>query len=299
MNHRLADALNSGRLIVMAQCLPPCGSDRDAFMTLSDTLPSNLDAIVVADNPDRIRASAFSVAAMLSKTKEASVVLSMATRDRNRLALMSDVLGAAALNIAGILCISGNHQSLGICAQAAAAHDLDSTQFVQAMKKLILHGSGLNGKEMEPPLEIQIGTTVHPYLEPMELNLLRLKKKVSVGADFVLTQAIFDLEHFTQWMNSVRATGLDKRTAIIPSVLPLAGVKEARALQQSRIFGPIDDSIIDRIGMAADPAGEGVAIASEIAIQLKAIPGVRGIHILSGGCESLAGEVIKQAKLKT
>jgi methylenetetrahydrofolate reductase (NADPH) len=295
--NRFAEALTSGRLIVTAECLPPRGSDTDAIKRLSSLLPSNLDAIVVADNPDTIRSSAWSTAAMLAKEKRASIVLSMATRDRNRIGLMSDALGAAALNIAAILCMSGNHQSLGICPQAAAANDIDSIQFTQAMKRMILHGSGLNGRELEPRLKLQIGATAHPYMRPMELNLLRLKKKISVGADFLLTQAVFDLDGFNQWMEAVREAGLDKRTAIIPSVLPLTCVMKAEELRHCQTYGPIGDAIVARISKAEDAAREGVAIAAEVATRLKDMPGVRGIHILSGGCESLVAEVIERAEL--
>lgn len=295
--NKLAEALNSGRLVVTAECLPPRGSDAEAIRTLASVLPPELDAVVVADNPDRIRGSAFASAILLSKETRASVILSMATRDRNRIALMSDALGAAALNIAAILCVTGNHQSLGVCPQASAANDLDSVQFTQAMKKMVLYGSGLNGKELEPKLNLQIGATAHPYMRPMELNLLRLKKKIVVGADFLLTQAVFNLSGFSEWLDAVRAAGLDKRTAIIPSVLPLCSVEQAKELQRYPTYGPIDDSVVDRIAKAADPASEGVAIAAEIAGSLKDMPGVRGIHILCGGCESLAGEVIKRAKI--
>lgn len=297
MTNKFSAALDSGRLIVTAECLPPCGSDADAVRMLSSTLPSGLDAIVVADNPDRIRGSAFSTAAMLSKEKKSGIILSMATRDRNRIALMSDALGAAALDIDAIFCMSGNHQSLGICPQAAAANDLDSVQFTQAMKKMILYGSGLNGKELEPRLDLQIGATAHPYMRPLDLNILRLKKKIAVGADFLITQAVFDLEGFAEWLDAVRAAGLDKRTAIIPSVLPLSSVGRAKELQRSQTYGPIRDAFIARITKSADAAKEGVAIASERASRLKNMPGVRGIHILCGGCESLAAAVIEQAGL--
>jgi methylenetetrahydrofolate reductase (NADPH) len=295
--NKFAEALISGRLIVTAECLPPRGSDAGAIRLLSSALPSSLDAVVVADNPDSIRSSALSTAAILAKERRSSVVLSMATRDRNRIGLMSDALGAAALNIAAILCMSGNHQSLGICPQAAAANDIDSIQFTQAMKKMILHGSGLNGQELQPRLELQIGVTAHPYMRPMELNLLRLKKKIAVGADFLFTQAVFDPEGFSQWMEAVRAIGLDKRTAIIPSVLPLTGVEKAEEFNRCQTYGPIGDDILARLGKAANPAKEGVTIAAEMARWLKDVPGIRGIHILSGGCESLAAEVIRQGGL--
>jgi len=281
--NRLGKALISGRVIKTAQCLPPAGADPADFKALADTLPTELDAVIVADNPDRIRGSAFSAAAMLCRETQASVILSMSTRDRNRIALMSDALGAAALNVEGILCVSGNHQSMDICPEAAAANDIDSVQFVQAMKKLVLHGTGLNGRQMEPELKLQVGAAAHPYMRPMELNLLCHKKKISVGADFLITQAVFDLEGFREWMDAVCALDLDKRTAIIPSVLPLTSAERARELQQSRACGPIGDAVIARLRNSADAAKEGIAIAAEMAAKLKGIPGVRGINILSGG----------------
>ncbi len=293
--NRFAEALMSGRLILTAECLPPRGSDPEAVRLFSSMMPQTVDAFVVADNPDVIRGSAFSAARILATEGCTSVILSMATRDRNRIALLSDALGAAALNIDAILCMSGNHQSIGICSQAAAANDLDSVQFTQAMKKLVLYGQGVNGKTVEPGLELQVGATTHPYLRPLELSLLRLKKKVQAGADFVFTQAVFDFEKFSEWVGGVRAAGFDKRTAIIASVLPLASIEKARELQAAQTYGPIPESIVARISGAAQPSREGAVIAAETVRRLKEVPEIRGIHILNGGSDSLMLEVIQHA----
>jgi methylenetetrahydrofolate reductase (NADPH) len=153
----------------------------------------------------------------------------------------------------------------------------------------------MDGKEMVPRLDLQIGAAAQPFMQPLDLSLLRLKKKITVGADFLMTQAVFDLDGFVRWMEAVRATGLDKRTAIIPSVLLLTSVEGARELQRSQAYGPIGDDIIARLSRASNAAREGVAIASEIASRLKDMPGIRGIHIFCGGCEALAADVIKQA----
>jgi methylenetetrahydrofolate reductase (NADPH) len=139
--------------------------------------------------------------------------------------------------------LSGDHQSLGDCPQAAGVYDIDSVQFVQVLKRL----------------GCLVGAAAHPFLQPIELNLLRLRKKVAAGADFVLTQAVTDLDGFVRWMDAVRAAGLDERVAIL--------------------------------------AGVAAAGGGEMALQLKAVPGVRGIHVFSGGCESLAAGVIQQAGL--
>jgi methylenetetrahydrofolate reductase (NADPH) len=293
--NKFSRALLSDRLIVTAECLPPRGSDPEAVRRLSSMLPSSLDAVVIGDNPDQIRSSAFSAAMILGKEGRPSVILSMATRDRNRIALLSDVMGAAALDIAAILCMSGSHQSSGVCPQAAAANDLDSVQFTQAMKKMILDGAEFHSRDHAPKLKFQVGAVAHPYLRPMDLNLICLKKKIVAGADFLMTQAVFDIAAFRQWMDAVRAAGLENRTAIFATVLPLAGVERALELQRRQTYGPIADHVIDRIRKAGDAAEEGAAIAAEMAAQLKDIPGVRGVHILSGGCESVAAAVMGRA----
>jgi methylenetetrahydrofolate reductase (NADPH) len=292
--NRFGDALSSGRLLLTAEYLPPRGSDADAVKLFSSAIPRDIDAVIVADNPDVIRSSALSAAVLLTRERRAGVVLTMTTRDRNRIALFSDALGAAALNVDAILCLSGDHQSLGVCPQAAAANDLDAVQFTRSMKNMVLHGSMLSGKQLEPRIELQVGATAHPYMRPIDLNLLLLKKKITAGADFLVTQAVFDLDGFSQWMESVCESGLDKRTAIFPSVLPLPDVKTARKLQLSQTYGPIPEEIVARLSRARDAAEEGVTIAAETATQLKSMAGIRGIHIL-GGCESMVSAFIQKA----
>ncbi|MEJ2109970.1 MAG: methylenetetrahydrofolate reductase [Acidobacteriota bacterium] len=288
-------ALNSGRLVVTAECLPPRGSDGEAVRNFSDSLPKNLDAVVVADNPDAIRSSALSAASLMRKSGRESVILAMNTRDRNRLALMSDALGAAALGVSAILCVTGNHQSIDICPQAGSANDLDSVQFIQALKNMILHGTGLGGNKLDPKPNLQVGAIAHPFMLPLGLNMLRMKKKVLAGADFLITQAVFDFDVFEKWMDAMRQAGFDKRVAIIPSVLALEDATEAKELQERGIYGPISDETVKRIQEAANPEDEGIAIASETAAKLKGLPGVRGIHILNSGRASLVADVIKRA----
>jgi methylenetetrahydrofolate reductase (NADPH) len=255
---KLAQALASGRLAITAECQPPRSGDAAAIRQLSAALPPGLDAVVVADNPDGIHGSALACAAILAAEGHATA-LSMVTRDRNRIALESDALGAAACGIDAILCLSGDHQSLGACPQAAGVYDIDSVQFAQALNRMRREGLDFNGRKVDSMPGWLLGAAAHPGLEPVELNLLRLRKKVAAGADFVLTQAVTDLAGFTRWMDSVREAGIDQHVAII------AGV---------------------------EAAGGG-----EMAAQLKSVPGVRGIHIFSGGCESLAAGVIQQAGL--
>jgi methylenetetrahydrofolate reductase (NADPH) len=278
-----SQALASGRPVLTAECVPPHSGDAEAVKRLSAILPAALNAVVVADNPDEIHGSSLACAALLARDGR-EAVLSMVTRDRNRIALESDALGASALGIGAILCLSGNHQSLGVCPEAAGANDVDSIQLEQIVK-----GLGLD--------DVAIGAVAHPHQQPVELNLLRLKKKIAAGADFLLTQPVFELGAFAQWMDAVRAAGLDQRVAIIASVLLLTSADQAEILRQRRTYGPIDEALVARMAGVSDPAKEGLEMAAATAAQLKKLPGVRGIHILCGGCEELAGQVISAAGL--
>jgi methylenetetrahydrofolate reductase (NADPH) len=292
----LGEKLRSGKPVLTAECLPPRGGGAAAIQKLAAALPKNLDAVVVADNPDEVRGSATACAVLLAG-QGLETVVSLVTRDRNRIALEAEVLGASALGIQNFLVLSGNHQSLGVSPQAAGVFDVDSIQFTLALKTMRDEGVDLEGQKLEAAPPCVLGSIAHPYLRPMELNLLRLKKKVKAGAQFVLTQAVFDVAGFTQWLDAVRAAGLDKQVAILASVLPMTGVEKAKVLQARQTYGPIGDDVIARLAKAADPAQEGLALAVQAAAKVKGLAGVRGIHILSGGCEAVAAQVIKEAGL--
>lgn len=283
-------------MALTAECFPPRGCDPQAVKKLAACFPPAVDAVVVADNAEEVRSSALACAALLAR-ENLQPVLTLVTRDRNRIALQSDVLGAAALGVGGILCLTGEHQSLQLNPQAAGTYDIDSVQLCQAIQRLGQEGVDFAGKKLEAAPELLLGAAAHPYLRPMELNLLRLKKKSKAGASVLLTQAVFDLSGFSEWMKAVQAAGLDKQVAILASVLPLRSVEQARTLQAKKTYGPVGDDVIARLSKAADPAKEGVAICVENAKALKAMAGVRGIHILCGGFEESAQQIIREAGL--
>ncbi len=293
--NNFAHKLTSGQPVVTAECLPPRSADSEAVKRLAAGLPESLDAVVVSDSSSELHGSSLGCAALLAQQGR-TTILTMLTRDRNRVALESDALAAASLGVKGILALSGDHQSLGLNPKAACAYDIDSIQFAKMLKDPAL-GWDSKGRSLDPKPELLVGAVAHPYIQPAELNLIRLKKKAAAGADFLLAPAIFDLAGFKQWLSLVCTAGIDKKTAILASVLPLTSVEQANHLKERRGGSPIGDAVIARLASAADAAGEGVALAAEIAGELKTLPGIRGIHILSGGCESLAREVIKGAGL--
>jgi methylenetetrahydrofolate reductase (NADPH) len=259
-------------------------------------MPKSVDAVVVSDNRNQVRSSALACAALLAAEK-IEPVLSIVTRDRNRIALESDVLGASALGIKSFLCMSGSHPSLGASPNAAGAYDIDSTQLAQAISTLASDGVGISGRKVDPAPEAFVLALAHPHLGPIELNVLGLKKKVAAGAKALVTDAVFDVAAFERWMAAVRAAGIEKQAAIVASVLPLASADAASDLRRSRAYGPIPDDVVARMRAASDPAKEGLAIAVDLARRLKSVAGVRGINILSGGHESVVPELIAAAGL--
>jgi len=293
---KLAETLRNGKWALTAECLPPRGASAAAVKKMAAAFPRVLDAVVVADHPDEAGGSAMACAALLA-AEGIEPVLSMVTRDRNRVALEADVLGAVALGVQGFLCLSGSHPTLGDRPQAAGVFDMDSIQFSLALKTMRDEGLDFAGQKLGAAPQYVLGAVAHPYLRPMELNLLRLKKKVQAGAQFLLTQAVFDLAGFEQWLDAVRAAGLDREVAILASVLPLTSVEKAKQWQARPTYGPVGDACVARLSKAADPAKEGLALCVQTAARLKGLPGVRGVHILSGGSENLAAQVIKEAGL--
>jgi len=286
---KLADALRSGRLALTGEYVSPPSADGAVIRKQVASFAPGLDAVVVADNHEGIGASALACSSILA-AEGVEPILAISTRDRNRIALQSDVLGAAMLGVRNILCLSGEHQSLSGCPEAAGAFDIDSTQLIQALTKMRDEGVFLGGKALESRPPLLVGAAAHPYLRPLELALIGLRKKVEAGAEFLVTQPVFDLEGFAHWMKAVREAGLHERTHIVAGVRPLASVEEAE-----RLRAPAD--LTARLRESSDPIREGIRVCAEIAVQVKAIEGVRGIHILSGGSDDAVASVIQQAGL--
>ena len=294
--NRLADKLGSGGFALTAACLPPHDADAATIKKLAGYFPAALDGVVVADNPSKVRGSALACAALLANEK-IEPMLSLITRDRNRIALESDVLGAAALGVRNFLCLTGAHQSLGTFPQAAGAFDIDAIQLCQALSQMTSQGVDFQGNKLPSSPNFGIAVAVHPYMRPVELAVLQAKKKIAAGAQVLLTDPIFDLASFEQWMQGMRAAGLDKKAAIVASLLPLQSVAQAEFLKARSGFAPIGDDVIARLKGSSDAARTGIAIVAEIAAKVKGISGVRGIHILSDGCEPSVPKIIQEARL--
>jgi len=286
---KLAQALRSGKLALTAEYVPPPGADRVVIRKQAVSFSPALDAVVVADNHTEINACPLAFASILA-AEGVEPVLTVSTRDRNRIALQSDVLGAAMHGIANVLCLSGDHQSLSVCPEAAGAFDIDSVQLIQALATMRDEGILVGGKPLQSRPALFIGAAAYPDLRPLELALITLRKKVAAGAEFLLTQPVFDVEEFAAWMSAVRNAGLHERAHIIASVCPLASADQAER-------PGVPDALAARLSESTDPARDGTRVCADIAGRLKGVEGVRGIHFLSGGSDDIVANIIQQAGL--
>jgi methylenetetrahydrofolate reductase (NADPH) len=194
-----------------------------------------------------------------------------------------------------VLCLSGYHQALTGCPDSANVYDIDSIQLIAALKKMVDEGVMMDGTGMVGSFDMLPGAAASPDLKPMALNMIRLSKKVAAGAAFIQTQAVFDVDNFGEWIAAAKAEGITERTAILAGVLPLRSAEEAESLHEKYTEMVIPDSIIQRIKHAGDDAAqekEGQAVCIETIKRLKALDGLRGVHILSGGRERMIPDII-------
>ena len=282
--------------MLTAECVPPASSDPEAVKKLASQFPPALDAVVVSDNHHETRGSALACAALLA-AQNVEPVLPLSTRDKNRVALESDVLGASALGVKNFLCMTGLHQSLGANSQAGSVYDVDATQLVEAIGKMADQGLGINGRKLDNVPELFVGATAHPFLSPLELSVLQLKKKVLAGVDVVWTDPVFDVSGFEVWMQAVRASGLDKKVAIIASVLLLQSPEQAAMIRKMPTGKGINDVMIERLRQPTNGTSAGLTICAETIAAIKGIVGVRGVHLLTGGSVALANQIISTARL--
>jgi len=298
MNYRsnLERVLSKGKLAVTAEIGPPKGSDPDKITQKGEITKGCADAFNVTDNQTAVvRMSSMASSCILLKMG-LEPVMQITCRDRNRIALQSDVLGASAIGIKNILCITGDHQSFGNHPESKGVYDIDSIQFIQTIKNMRdieVFQSGdkiLSGKP-----DIFIGAAANPFADPYEFRVDRLEKKIEAGADFIQTQSIFNVNKFNIWMDEVRSRGLDRKVHIIAGVTPL---KSLRMTDRMRFHVPgvdIPEHVANRMKNSGDPKREGYEIALELINDIKKIKGVHGLHITALFWEDIIPSLVRES----
>jgi methylenetetrahydrofolate reductase (NADPH) len=296
---KLAKKIETGDFIITAECAPGATAAGATAEAALKSLGSKPVAVNIADNQHGVALSSVAASAVAVKSG-VEPVLQMVTRDRNRIAIQSDLLGAASLGIKNVLCLSGYHQTLIGYPESANVFEIDSTQFVELATQMSEKGVLADGTKIDGQFSMLVGAVANPFLKPLELNLFRLGKKIEAGARFIQTHAVFDIETFKLWLDAVCKAGLNKKVAILASVYPLESAAEAQKLRDTYAEFRIPDKVIERLKQAGDAGAqkkEGLAICVETIKQLKALEGLRGIHILSGGKESVVPGIVAAAGL--
>jgi methylenetetrahydrofolate reductase (NADPH) len=297
VDSKLATLLETADFIVTAEHTPGKTAAGAATETALKAMGAKPVVVNMSDNPHGIGMSSAAAAAVAVKCG-AEPVLQMITRDRNRIALQSDLLGAASLGIRNVLCLSGYHQTLTGCPESANVFDVDSTQFIELTTRMCENGVLVDGTKIDGPFSMLVGAAANPFLKPLELNLLRLSQKIEAGARFIQTHAVFDLDAFGQWLDAARQAGLTRKAAILAGVFPLESASEAQHLRDTYAEFHIPDEIIGRLKAAGNDARkQGLAICVETIRKLKGMEGLRGIHVLSGGKEALVPEILAASGL--
>ena len=295
----LEKILAAGHLAVTSECGPPRGAVPEKVKEKAEKLRGYVDAINVTDNQTAmVRMSSFA-ACLIIRQMGLHPILQMVTRDRNRLAMQSDILGAYSHGINTMLCLSGDHPCFGDHPMAANVYDLDSIQFIQMVKNMRDEGKFQGGDEILNPPKMFIGAAANPFADPFELRVARLAKKVKAGADFIQTQCIYDLPRFEKWMQGVRDRGLHEKIHILAGVTPFKSAGMAKYMKNKVPGMSVPDEMIKRMdGVPKDKqAEEGLNICVETMQRLKEIKGVRGFHIMAIEWEEKVPEIVKRAGL--
>jgi methylenetetrahydrofolate reductase (NADPH) len=295
----LRERLASGSFAVTAEISPPRGASTDPITKAAALLRDWVDAVNVTDNQGsnvRLASWAGSLAALAAGLEP---VMQMTCRDRNRIALQSDLLGASALGIRNVLVMTGDHPKFGDHPGAKPVFDLDSIQLLWALRTMRDQATLLSGRTLDPAPECFLGAVENPFAPPADFRADRLGKKVAAGAQFVQTQFVFDVPAFGRWLAQVRDLGLHERCAILAGV---GAVRSLRALDYMRDKVPgvhVPDEVYRRLrAVPADRvAAEGTRLAAEIVEQVREMPGVAGVHLLVAGNERAVPAILDGAGL--
>ena len=295
---RLEKILEKGLFAVTGELGPPKGNNIEVIKKKADLLRGFVDAVNVTDNQTAIvRMSSIATSSHLVGMG-LEPVMQMVTRDRNRIAMQSDIFGATSLGIKNMLCLTGDHHTFGNQVDAKNVHDLDSVQMIDCVRTLRDKGTLLGGEEkIDGKVDLFIGAAENPFGDPFEFRAVRLGKKAAAGVDFIQTQCIYDMNRFKEWMKMVRDRGLHEKVHVLAGVTPLKSAGMARYMAKNVSGIIIPDDIIDRIAKAPKPAEEGIKFCVEQIQELREIEGVHGVHIMAIEWEQMISRITEMAGL--
>jgi len=296
---KLEKILSAGHLAVTSECGPPRGSDPEAITKKAEMIRDHVDAINITDNQTSVTRLCSLASCIHLKKMGVEPTLQMVTRDRNRIALQSDILGAASFDIYNILCLSGDHQHFGDCPQGQNVFDIDSMQLIQTVRFMRDEGKFLGGDEIKRPPQMFVGAAANPFADPFEIRVPRLAKKIAAGVEFIQTQCIYNLEKFELWLKQARDRGLHEKACILAGVTPFKSAGMAKYMK-NRVPGmDVPDEVVKRMsGVPKEKqAQEGINICVETIQRLKEVEGVKGFHIMAIEWEEKVPEIVERGGL--
>ena len=291
----LERVLRKGWFAVTAELNPPDSADPRDVLRAAEPLKDVADAVNATDaSGANCHMSSMGICSVLSRAG-LGIVLQISCRDRNRIAIQGDVLGAAAMGVGNVLCLTGDGVGVGDQPGAKPVFDLDSLSLLRTLRTMRDDATFLSGRRLSTPPQIFLGAAENPCIPPLEWRADRLEKKIRAGADFIQTNYIYDVPIFVEFMKRVRDMGLDERVFILAGVGPLASAKTARWMRRNVPGIHIPETIIDRLEKAAKPAEEGKKLCIELIQQVREIDGVKGVHVMAYRREHLVYEIIKES----
>ncbi|MBW1682583.1 MAG: methylenetetrahydrofolate reductase [Deltaproteobacteria bacterium] len=296
---KLEKILRAGHLAVTSECGPPRGSDSAAILKKAEMIKDHVDAINITDNQTSVTRLCSLASCIHLKLAGYEPVLQMVVRDRNRIALQSDLLGAASFDINNVLCLSGDHQAFGDNPQGQNVFDLDSMQLIQTVRLMRDDGKFLGGDEIKRPPRMFVGAAANPFADPFEIRVPRLAKKIAAGAEFIQTQCIYNLDKFEEWMKQARDRGLHEKVFILAGLTPFKSAGMAKYMK-NRVPGmDVPDEVVKRMsGVPKEKQPEeGIKICIESIQRLKEVEGVKGFHIMAIEWEEKVPRIVEEAGL--
>ncbi|WP_372677665.1 methylenetetrahydrofolate reductase [Desulfosarcina sp.] len=295
----LEKILRAGHFAFTGELGPPRGTNVSVVREKAKHLVGMVDAVNITDNQTAMVRMSSWAASLIAIEEGLEPNYQMVCRDRNRLAMQADILGASALGIRNMLALSGDHQQFGDHPQAKGVFDIDSTQLIGMVKKMRDEGKFLGGADIDEPPKIFIGGAANPFAEPHEWRVHRLAKKIKAGVDFVQTQCIYNMDRMRQWVKESVDMGLTENVYILAGVTPMKSVGMARYMQLKVPGMDVPNAIIKRL-QGVDKkkvADEGIKIACEQIEEFKEMKGVAGIHLMPIEWEHKVPEIAERAKV--
>jgi methylenetetrahydrofolate reductase (NADPH) len=295
----LEKVLKAGHLAVTSECGPPRGTDLGIIEKKAQMIKDYVDAINITDNQTSVTRLCSLASCIKLRLMGLEAILQMVVRDRNRIALQSDILGAAAFDVNNILCLSGDHQKFGDNPQGQNVFDLDSMQLIQTVRRMRDEGKFLGGEEINRPPRMFVGAAANPFADPFEIRVPRLAKKIAAGAEFIQTQCIYNLDKFESWLKQARDRGLHEKAFILAGVTPFKSAGMAKYMK-NRVPGmDVPDEVVKRMGGVPKEKQpeEGINICVETIQRLKEVEGVRGFHIMAIEWEERVPEIVERSGL--